>query len=88
MNLIFCVKININILYKWNSSVLVVITNHSHSTQSKTFAIPLQYLKKEGSDEVSFLQADKQVEMFSRAQSTLNNKFAKSRCVGQAVSWE
>ena len=35
------------------------VTRHSQSTQNNKFAISLQYLKKELSDEVDFLYADK-----------------------------
>ena len=35
------------------------VTRHSQSTQNNKFAISLQYLKKELSDEVDFLLADK-----------------------------
>ena len=35
------------------------VTKHAQSTQNNKFAISLQYLKKDVSDEVHFLHADK-----------------------------
>ena len=35
------------------------VASHPHITQNNNFAISLQYLKKEVSDEVDFLYADK-----------------------------
>ena len=36
------------------------VARHAQITQNKKFAISLQYLRKEVSDEVDFLHADKQ----------------------------
>ena len=64
------------------------IARHAQSTQNNKFAISLQYLKKEGRNEVGFLYADKYqtllqfaistlVTKASHAKSNQNNKFAK-----------
>ena len=61
----------------------------AQSTQNIKFALSMQYLKKEGRDEVDFLHADKHqtfrklmpsllVGMVIYAQKIQNNKFAKS----------
>ena len=50
MNLIFCLQINVKGFFKLLLSLI---------TQNNKFAISLQYLKKELSDEVDFLHADK-----------------------------
>ena len=61
---------------------------HAQSTQNNKFAISLQYLKKEGRNEVGFLYVDKYQTLLQLAISTLvtkashaksnqNNKFAK-----------
>ena len=47
------------VFYKLTLSLWVCATRHSQSTQNKKFAISLQYLKKELSDEVDYLHADK-----------------------------
>ena len=39
--------------------VVLVIARHAQSTLNSKFVISLQYLKREGSDEVDFLHADK-----------------------------
>ena len=52
-------KINIKVFYKLVVSLLLVIARHAQSTQNSKFVISLQYLKKEGGDEVDFLHADK-----------------------------
>ena len=69
MKLIFCMQINIKLSYKlistlWTSKFptrlsLMGIIKHSQITQSKKFAISLQYLKKEVMNGVHFLHADK-----------------------------
>ena len=40
-------------------SFLLVLTRHAQSTQNSKFVMSLQYLKKEGRDEVDFLHADR-----------------------------
>ena len=47
-------------LLQIDTMILVGIIKHSQSTQSKKFAISLQYLKKEVRNGVHFLHADKQ----------------------------
>ena len=65
------------------------VTSHAQITQNKKFAITLQYFKKELSDEVDFLNADRhesllQIDtmilmgMVKRSQSSQNSKFAMS----------
>ena len=58
MNLIFCLQINVKGFFKLLLSFWVCVTRHAQITQNKKFAISLQYLKKELSDE-DFLHADK-----------------------------
>ena len=57
--MIFCIKINIKVFYKLVASFLLVIARHAQGTQNSNFVISLQYLKKEGRDEVDFQHADK-----------------------------
>ena len=63
------------------------MARHAQITQNNKFAISLQYLKKELSDEVDFLHADKHesllqtdsiilMEMFKHSQISQNRKFA------------
>ena len=65
------------------------MARHAQITQNNKFAISLQYLKKELSDEVDFLHADKhesllQIDsmilmgMVKHSQSSQNSKFAMS----------
>ena len=65
------------------------VASHAQITQNKKFAISLQYFKKELSDEVGFLHADKQesllqidtmilMGMVKHSQSSQNSKFAMS----------
>ena len=65
------------------------MARHAQITQNNRFAISLQYLKKELSDEVDFLHADKHesllqtdsiilMEMFKHSQISQNRKFAMS----------
>ena len=58
MNLIFSLQINIKD-FKLLLSFQVCVARHAQTTQNNKFAISLQYLKKEVSDEVDFLHADK-----------------------------
>ena len=57
--MIFCMKINISVFYKLVVLLLLVITKDVQSTQNSKFVKSVQYLKKEGRDEVRFLRADK-----------------------------
>ena len=59
MNLIFCVHINVKGFFKLLLSSYLCVVRHARVTQNNKFAISLQYLKKELSDEVDFLHADK-----------------------------
>ena len=55
------------------------MTSHVQITQNNKFAISLQYLKKEESDKVEFLYADKHkslLQMVRHSQSSQNSKFA------------
>ena len=54
MNLIFCVKINVTGFLKLLLSFLVCVARHAQITQNNKFAISLQYLKKESSDDIDF----------------------------------
>ena len=65
------------------------MARHAHITQNNKFAISLQHLKKEVSDAVDFLHADKHesllqidimilMEMVKYSQSSQNSKFAIS----------
>ena len=57
--MIFCMKINIKVFYNLTVSLLLVIAQYAQITQNSKLVISLQYLKKEGMDEVDFLHADK-----------------------------
>ena len=51
--------LDIKIFYKLVILFLLVIARHAQSTRNSKFVISLQYLEKEGRDEVDFLHADK-----------------------------
>ena len=53
--MIFCIEINIKVLYKLVVSFSLVVGRHAQSTQNRKFVMSLQYLKKEMRDEVNFL---------------------------------
>ena len=57
--MIFCMKINIKAFYKLAASYLLVIARYAQSVRNRKFVISLQYLTKEGREEVDFLHADK-----------------------------
>ena len=59
MKFIFCIEINIKVSYKLILSVLVVVARHAQRPQNNNFGIYLQYLKKEGRDEVDCLHEGK-----------------------------
>ena len=61
MKLIFCLQIKTKDFFKMILAfeVCVCVSRHAQITQNNKFAISLQYLKKEVSDEVDFLHADK-----------------------------
>ena len=52
--MILCMKITINVFSKLTISFFLLITSYLKSTQNSKFVISLQYLKKEGRDEVDF----------------------------------
>ena len=52
-------KINIKVFCKLVLPFSLVIARHTRSIQNSKFVRSLQYLKKEGRDEVDFLLADK-----------------------------
>ena len=57
--------------YKVILSLLMGMIKHSQSTQSNKFVISLQYLKKEVTDGVHFLHADKHQSFYKLALSVL-----------------
>ena len=59
MKFILGIQINMEAFYKLILSFWVCVTKHTQSTQNNKFVIFLQYLKKDVSDEVDFLHADK-----------------------------
>ena len=89
MKLIFCLLINVEGFFKVMLLFQVCMARHAHITQNNKFAISLQHLKKEVSDAVDFLHADKHesllqidtmilMEMVKYSQSSQNSKFAMS----------
>ena len=59
INMIFFFFFSIKVFYKLVVSLLLVIAKNAQNTQKSKLVISLQYLKKEGRDEVDFLYADK-----------------------------
>ena len=59
MQLIFCMQISIESLLQIDTIILTDIVKYSQSSQNRTFAVSLQYLKKDVRDEVDFLHEDK-----------------------------
>ena len=59
IKLIFCMKISINVCYKFILWFWWAMVKHSQSPQNSKFAMFLQYLKKEVRDDVDFFHADK-----------------------------
>ena len=57
--MIFFISVNIKYFYKLIVSFLLIIVRYAQSTQNIRFVISLQYLKKEGRDEVDFLHENK-----------------------------
>ena len=89
MKWFFCLQINPKVFYEAIVSFWVCVTRLVQSTQNNKFAISLQYLKKNGKNEVDFLLADKHqrflqidtiilVGVARHTQITKNNKFAIS----------
>ena len=52
-------KTNIKVFHKLVVSLLLVKARHTQRTQNNKFVIHLQYLKKDGREDVYFLHADK-----------------------------
>ena len=91
MKLIFCLQMNVKGFFKLLLSFYVCVTRHTQITQDSKFAVSLQYLKKELSDEVDFLHADKheillQIDsmilmgIVKHSQSSQNSMFTMSLC--------
>ena len=89
MKFIFGIHINMEVFYKLILSIWVCVTKHAQSTQNNKFAISLQYLKKDVSDEVDFLHVDKHkgllqidtmilMEIVRHSQNSQNSKFSMS----------
>ena len=57
--MISCMKTNIQVFYKLLVLFVLVIASHAQTTQDIKFVVSLQYLYKDGRDEVDFLHADK-----------------------------
>ena len=88
MNLIFCLKIN-RFLQIAFIILGVCVARHAQITQNNKFAISLQYHKKNVSDEVDFLHAEKYESLLQigtmifmglvkHSQSPQNSKFVVS----------
>ena len=89
MKFIFGIEINREVFYMLMLSFWVCVTRHAQSTQNNQFAISLQYLKKDVSDELDFLHADKHkglpqidtmtlMEICRHYQKSQNNEFSMS----------
>ena len=91
INIIFCMKRHIKVLYKRVVSFLLVLARHVQSTQNSKFVISLQYLnnKKKGGMKLIFcLQINMKlsyklitlilVDMVRPSRIIQNNKFAKT----------
>ena len=87
MKFIFGTEINMEVFYMLMLSFWVCVTRHAQSTQNNQFAISLQYLKKDVSDELDFLHADKHkgllqidtmtlMEICRHYQKSQNNEFS------------
>ena len=57
--MIFCLLINVEGFFKVMLLFQVCMARHAHITQNNKFTISLQHLKKEVTDAVDFLHADK-----------------------------
>ena len=91
MKLIFCLQMNVKGFFKLLLSFYVCVTRHTQITQDSKFAVSLQYLKKELSDEVDFLHADKHESLLQidsmilmgivkHSQSSQHSMFTMSLC--------
>ena len=59
IELIFCLQINIKVLYKVVVSLWVYIVRHTQSTPKNRFTVSLQYVNENVKNEVDFLPDDK-----------------------------
>ena len=59
MKFTFGIQINMEVFFKLTRSFWVCVTGHAQNTQNNMLPISLQYLRKDVSDEVDFLYADK-----------------------------
>ena len=86
----------IKVSYKMILSLLMDMIKHSHSTQSKKFAMSLQYLKKEVRDGVHYLHVDKHqsfnkvtlsflLKVVRYVQSTQNRKFVNKNMINKIL---
>ena len=89
MKSILCLQIKVKGFFKLILSFQVCVTRHAQIIQNNKFAISLQYLEKEVSDEFDFLHADKhesllQIDtkilmgMIKHSRSSQNSKFTMS----------
>ena len=89
MKFIFGIQINKEVFYKLILLFWVSVTMHAQSTQNNKFVISLQHLKKDVSDEVDFLHADKHkgllqidtrnlMEIVRHSKNSQNSKFSTS----------
>ena len=90
MKFIFGIQINKEVFYKLILLFWVSVTMHAQSTQNNKFVISLQHLKKDVSDEVDFLHADKHkgllqidtmnlMEIVRHSQNSQNSKFLEKK---------
>ena len=82
--MIFCLQIKVKGFFRLVLQFQLCVASHAQITQSNNFAISLQYLKKEVTDKVYFLHADKH-ERFLQIDTIIfdgggsrNSKFAMS----------
>ena len=90
MKLIFCLQINFKSFFIFTLTFQVCVARYVQITQNNKFAISLQYRKKEVSNEVFYLRADKhesllQIDrililmgMVRHCRNSQNSKFAMS----------
>ena len=87
MKFIFGIHVNMEVFYKLILSFWACVTKQAQNTQNNKFAISLQYLKKDVSDEVDFLHAGKHkgllqidtmisMEIVKHSQNSQNSKFS------------
>ena len=71
--MIICLQINIKEFFKLILSFQVCVARHAQIIQNNKFAISLQYLKKEVSNEADFWHADKH-ESFLQSDTMIFNE--------------